>query len=233
MSAPGDLRSLTEISPPSTAVAVFVHRGSDGAHAGLAYRLNTAGEYRLLHQAWHLVTRPSDTVADWSAELRKTLRGEVALWWVLPGLDEDELDSLRTAAAQVAQSLGERQLPYSMDRRDAAIDSQGVVNLGESLGLTCSSLVRLVFENAGVALLDANSWESDRSADRVLEDIVVHQRIVEALKKRDPAHAGRVQQDVNCVRVRAEEVAACSGCEPRPVSFVDAEVLGRSILARL
>jgi len=221
-----DLHPLTAGSPPTSDAAVFVHEGPIGAHVGLVYRTATSGLHRLLHQAWHYDTH-DDTIADWSVVAR------ASLWWVIPGLDPYELADLRMAAMRTANGLMERQIPYAMDRKDAAIDSEGVVDLRASLGLTCATFVLLLFESANLQLIDAASWARDRSAARQAEDAAVHRRMVEYLRKEDPLHADRVQGDVECVRVRAEEVAVSSGITARPVGFSTADPLGRDLISRI
>lgn len=226
MSAAGDLLPLTAETPPSVAAAVFVHGGFVGAHVGLAYFVDDLGEYRLLYQAWHHITSPKDRIDDHLAKTRKNL------WWVVPGLDEYDLISLRSTINRVALSLEGRQLPYAFDRANASIDASGVIDLGTSVGLTCSTFAMLVFEAAKVALLDESTWETGRSPERKLADTAIYSSLVARLQD-DPIHAKRIEDDVECVRVRAEEVAACSGCVARPVAFAEAEALGRALLTRL
>lgn len=226
MSAAGDLLPLTTDAPPSVQAAVFVHGGFVGAHVGLAYFVDDLGEYRLLHQAWHHITSPRAKIDDHAA------RAGRALWWVVPGLDEDDLISLRSTINRVALSLEGRQLPYAFDRANASIDAAGIIDLGASVGLTCSTFAMLVFEAAKVALLDEGSWETGRSPERKRDDRDVYRSLVTRLQD-DPIHASRIASDVECVRFRAEEVAACSGCTSRPVGFTEAEVLGRALLTRL
>jgi hypothetical protein len=121
-------------------------------------------------------------------------------------------------------------LPIGLAIRDAGAGEGGVIDLRTSLGLTCSSFVLVLFQAARVPLLDARSWDSDRSPPHVAADEAAQRTIVEALRRQDPAPASRVERDVGCTRVRAEEVAAASTFALRPASFREVEPVGREVL---
>lgn len=223
---PVDLHPLDGASVPSHPAAAVVHPSIVGAHVALFYQSDDSGSRRLLHQAWHHKTCDDDpgTYAD---------EAEIALQWVAPGLDDDELNDLRTHAALVAKHIRARTIPYAIAARDAAILSDGSVTLGESLGLTCATFLLALFDAAQVKLLALGSWDTDRTAERCDEDEAAQRQIVLHLRSHDPGHARLVEQDVGCTRVRAEEVAAASGMTERPADFARVEPEGRSVLSRL
>lgn len=221
-----DLQVLDGNSLPGYPAAAVVHPSIVGAHVALLYQSDDSGSRRLLHQAWHHKTCDDDPRAY-------AHQAKVALQWVPPGLDDDELNDLRTHAALVAKHIRARTIPYAIAVRNAAFLSDGSVALGESLGLTCATFLLALFEAARVKLLALGSWDTDRTPERREEDEAAQRLIVSHLQGYDPEHARLVEQDVGCTRVRAEEVAAASGVTERPADFARVEPEGRSVLSRL
>jgi hypothetical protein len=212
-------------APPGVDAAVFLHTGPVGAHVGVLYRASDEGEQRLVHQAWHHDSRV-DEIPVYATE------SGLPLWWVPPGLDQDELADLRSHAALVARRLRDGEIPYAFDPKDASVRSDGFVSLGRSLGLTCATFVMKVFEFARVQLLRGETW-TQRSPERRSEDEAAQRALVGYLHREAPEHAARIEREVGCIRIRAEEVAAASGFEQRPVPFADAEAAGRSLLGAI
>lgn len=221
-----DLQTLPMREAPARAVAgLCALPGAVGAHVGIVYCADDEGTRRVLHQAWHHDTRDEsvDCFVDGSAK---------PCLWVQPGLDVDEQNDLRTMARLVASRLSENRLPYALLRRDATVGQDGVVALGQSIGLTCATFVLLLFAAASVPLLDEPSWEP-RSEPRRRADETAQEALVQHLERRWPEHARRVREESGCTRFRAEEVAAASHLCERPVAFSTVEPLGAALLGRL
>lgn len=220
---------LTLEAPPSVEAALFVHASPVGAHVGVLYRVTDGGGFRLLHQAWHCDSRDDD--------LAEYLQSPDALLWVVPGLDEDEQEDLRTHARLVSQRVREKSIPYAFRPQNASFGADGSVSLGESLGLTCATFVIRLCDAARVKLVNEVSWNSGRSAERANEDMAVHEKLVNLLaassKPETRKHAASVKSEIEAPRIRAEEVAAASGFKVRPVSYAMAGPAGSQLLAQI
>jgi hypothetical protein len=202
---------------PTSKSAVTVSRGAAGAHVGIWYA--TGGEPRHLHLAFHheLCDEP------WSVAPTN---------WITPGY-KDPVDLVRSLAALVANRHADGCIAYALQPANAVIDpSSGEIQLNQSLGLTCSTLVVRLFASAGVPLVDEMSWELSRSESRVAEDTVAQQVLVAYLRRRDAAHASAVEREVGCTRIRAEEVAAASASTVT-VSFNSVVDFASALLAEL
>ena len=221
--------SLVPHPPPKVVAALFVQRGSVGAHVGVLHA-DDAGTLMLLHQAWHHVSlheKLEDCLADPEQD---------SLFWVPPGLDEDEQNDLRAHAVLVAKRFHEGGLPYAFAPKNAVVGPDGRVNLGESYGLTCATFVILLFKAAHIPLVDEATW-LQRTPVREAEDRHVQEQIVDWLaqrgKEENIRQADCIAAEVGSVRIRAEEVAGASSCASRPINFMTAETLGKNVLAAL
>lgn len=228
MTASPQLHTLRAGSTPDVVAAVFVHRSPVGAHVGVCF-CDDERNARLLHQAWHHDTRCEDAVS-YAAELQKS--DEMAVWWLQPALNDDELLDLRQHARLVAMRLQGGGIPYALNPRNASISRQGAIDLRDSLGLTCATLVTRLFDAARIPLIDEATWDQ-RNPERIEEDSAAQRKLVEYLRQQDAEHASRVERDVGCARVRAEEVAVASTMASRPATLTVVEPPGRALVARV
>lgn len=136
---------------PVESAAVTIMKGAVGGHVGLFYQFNDDGARRHLHLAWHL-RLDDDPAAPADAS------------WVKPRLTQDELDNIADAAHRVATLYQDGLVPYAFDA-NARFDSNGRLQLDQSLGLTCATFIIRLFEYAGIVLLDEQTWDQDRSAN--------------------------------------------------------------------
>lgn len=223
------VRPLSSSAPPSVAAALFVHRGAVGAHVGMIHSDDT-GTVRVLHQAWHHDSR-NDTLAAYEAE-----PGQVPLFWVPPGLDDDEQEVLRAQVALAARHLPPDGLRYAFRDDGASVGPDGEIQLGTSDGLSCATFVTLLFKAARVPFVDKESWATRTSA-REAEDRAAQEKLIKYLAasrdEDDRKQAKLLVAEVGTPRIRAEEVAAASGSPQRPVEFTTAEALGRELLAEM
>jgi hypothetical protein len=202
---------------PAKDAVVTVMRSPVGAHVGILYRADDDGARRHLHLAWHF-------------RLQNDTAPPVEAFWVEPRLDELELSDVRASARLIAQRQQDGLVPYAFRALDARFDSAGTLQLNKSLGLTCATFVILVFDHAGIALLEMRTWNHDRSVERKREDDAAQSRLVGYLQGFDKQHAKLVEAEVGCTRIRAEEVAAASGMTGHPITFARAESVGRRVL---
>ena len=209
---------------PAGPAGVIAHVSPVGAHVGLAFA-DDVGVF-VIDQAWHFQTR----CQEFDAFVESS---PVPVLWSRPGFDNDSAEDLATIARLVARRLVDNQLPYALALRDAHMDEDGVIDLRASLGLSCSSFLVVMFRAARVPLLDLTTWEAQRTEARRSEDSAAQTRIVEFLRPRHREHAQRVEAEVGCTRIRAEEVAAGSTFEQRPVTLRDTEARARVLLTLL
>jgi len=157
--------------------------------------------------------------------------------WVQPGLDAYEQAALRAYAVRVAAALPAGGLPYGFPPGPAGFGPDGSVDLGESVGLTCSTFVTRLFDAAKVPLLQEATWASNRTAERVQEDTAVQEHLVAWLARGHAPDAARqaerLKSSIGSPRIRAEEVAAASSFTNRPVDFDTVEPAGRELLDHL
>jgi hypothetical protein len=134
----------------------------------------------------------------------------------------------------IARKHQSGRMPYAL-ARGAEFDSQGTLQLNQSLGLNCATFVLRVFQHARIQLLDEAAWDRDRSDERKQEDIAAQRELVERLRSKPEyrSHADLVEREVGCTRIRAEEVAAATGMTGRPIPFGRAEPEGRRVLAMI
>jgi hypothetical protein len=188
-------------------------------HVGLSYRADDAGARCHLHLAFHFQLKNDEAP------------GADALW-VTPRLDEIALADVRASAQLIARRHEDGRVPYAFQKGAARFSAAGVLELNGSLGLTCATFLALVFAHAHVPLLDEATWEGGRSPERRAEDEAAQRRLVEYLRQIGAAkHAGLVEKEIPCTRIRAEEVAAASGMTGHPIPFARAAPEGARILA--
>ena len=185
------VRGVTE--HPAHDAVVTVMRGAVGAHVGILYRADDDGKRRHLHLADHYSLRDDESIAD--------------AFWVDPVLDELAVSDLGASARLIAKRYKDNRVPYAFNQKDAKVADDGILRLNQSLGLTCATFVLLVFDHAGISLIEVSTWE-DRTVERKLEDDAAQARLVRHLQTRDPPHAQRVAQEIGCARCLA---VSCRG----------------------
>lgn len=189
--------------------------GDDGQrHVGIVHRAE-AESARLLDLGWHHVLRDRE------------LTGKAAYLWVATSVHELLARSVAAWCRRIAARQAAGGLPYGIAYRPltASIDPIGRVDLGGLVGLTCATFVLVVFERAGVLLVDVASWPPRP------EDVAWQFQIVAALERDgvSAGHVDRIRADVGCARFRPEEVAGGAAMRDLPASFEEAAKAGRLI----
>jgi hypothetical protein len=209
---------------PTEAAVVTVELNDDHttAHVGLLYQSNEDETPQHLHLAWHMRLQ-NDSAAPLEA------------YWVKPHRTADELEAVADTAHLVATQYQDGGVPYAFDPADARFTPDGTLQRDQSRGLTCATFLVVLFEYAGIHLVERTTWEQHRSAERRREDEKFQRKLVEHLRRTPDhrAHADLIASEVGCTRFRAEEVAAASGMTGHPVPFARAEPAGRRVLAML
>ena len=203
-------------------LAIFVIRTDAGTHTGILHRSKNL--LNMIDQMWHerLRSRPVRTDDSFSC--------------VIPDLEPEEINDVtgicRLIEARMADPDPVRRfrIPYALRYGGARFEQQtGNLNLGAATGLTCSTFVLSVFDSASVPLVDLTDWKS-RPEDRER-----HQQLITAMEAggASPDHISTVRAEVDCARVRPEEVAGCGLADSLPARFDEARFAGEWILTQL
>ena len=192
----------------ASAVALMV--GAVRLHTGIAFRRRD-DSIEILHLASHCKVRAAPT-AGWS--------------YAVPVLDV--IDLVLLAAYCVMLDRERPLIPYGLKFEESSLDDDGRFTPGPNeSGMTCSTFVLAIFEWATIPLLSRESWPSRPDDTEAQLKLVAYLRTTDATKE----HIEAVEREVGCMRIRPEEVAAATTTEPRPIGFVDAEVIGLEVLA--
>lgn len=190
-------------------------RGAVRFHAGIAYHPEAGNRtLRILHLAGHCVIG-----ATWKLDE----------WVQVPcALDEYDLELLSTACEAVRKASA--QVPYGLASAESGFDSfANWVSGREDSGLTCATFVQKVFEYAGIALADVKQWVRRPGDDLAAQSLI---KYLADTRQCDADHLELLRsQAPGFVRLRPEEVAACSAAQDRPVGFRTAWHVGLCIRA--
>ncbi len=184
-------------------------------HIGLLYRDINSDAIVLLHLAFHL-----------------DLRCHIPMngLWVDPDFDLPRLRQVAAISRQVWAKNGKR-VPFGISRPNDCFDHETYEFLIQPSrhGLTCATFVLAMFLEAGLEIVEYDSWPSRP------EDVAWQEEILAKLRSRqaDPDHVAAVEQDIGCIRVRPEEVAGAAALSPHPVNFQRTEPIAEDILRRL
>jgi hypothetical protein len=200
--------------------AVAVADGDYGAHIGITYRCAKRKTLRVLHLASHLKLKdevPAASKPPWA-------------FFVQPEIDEEDLKLLAVFCTKRARAP--QDIPYGFRYADSTFDPTGgrfMVGQGE-VGLTCATFVLAMCKWAGIELVDATTWKAQP------DDESFKTAMIEALARHaDKEHIKALRRDLEpkSPRFRAEEVAACTAFETRPVTFDCAQLAGQAVVERL
>jgi hypothetical protein len=203
--------SFSRTEAPELAIRIMLT--SDGTHAGLLYRFQN--DLFHLDLLWHENLR-----------IAKVGANDQAMSCVIPDfLPEEMFDATITCELIVNRKFSGRgqRAPYGFGMpQDVQINDDGELIWGGGVGLTCSTFVLAVFEAARIPFIDLCGWrprplDDQRHADllRRMEEGIPEYGIPPA--PRD--HIEKVRQELPCVRVRPEEVAAVGLSPERPAQF--------------
>lgn len=188
------------------AVAVFL--SEDARHVGVLFVHPEEGDVLSLHLLGHhelFIDEPS-------ADTR----------WVVPAHSPEELIGVQVLAALVQEQYAEGRLPYGLDARSAAFGLDGRLHHQDGAGLTCSTLVAVLFASSGLPLILLETW-ADAPAGRRAQDARAQQKLIDSLSARPfagPDWLARIQAEVGqSPRLLPIEIAAASGSSGTPLSF--------------
>jgi hypothetical protein len=183
-------------------------------HTGLVY--NRDGRLSHLHLVWdeRLVDEPLPS-------------GHA---YVIPNLPAARLAFFEVLFRKIAEA-GLRPhyaLKYPRNAQFVSEEMGIRLDLGDALGLNCSTFALAAFASYGAKFIDLTTWPNDR-----LADIEWQGQLMNWLQGTAPSHATLVEPEIGCQRVRPEEAAGACLHGSYPARFADAERASQRILAML
>lgn len=201
-------------------VAVGITRvSSEQMHAGLLYRSPVDDRIHLLHFCWHRYGR--DEIADPQHH---------EYFWVAPPIRRSVARNLAVFCQDVARQQSFKTIPFAFRIDNSAVfDTDGRLVAASGQGLTCATFVMTMFASMGPGnrLVASETWPQ-----RVCDD-AWFQRIIAAMRARDPAHAQELERQRDAARFRPEEIVGAASVPLRPVEFLNALQSGREVLKRM
>jgi hypothetical protein len=204
------------------AVAVSLdHADPHGSHAAIIYK-NENGTYSTIHQCWYMRFSQRDLDEDFG--------------FAVPEIDERLADQVAGLCRLIRDNSPRIPFSFRFDLNARFCTRTGeLLTLGDAQELTCSHFVVVVFQSAGIQLIDLDGWPLGRDAD-----IRRQNELLDRLRRntRPPPPAEfleRAESEIGRYpRVRAEEVAgACleeSVGEFVPVPYQCCEPNGQAVL---
>ncbi|MBK9646207.1 MAG: hypothetical protein IPO67_13830 [Deltaproteobacteria bacterium] len=134
------------------------------------------------------------------------------------------IGDLCDAAERFWLKNGRRSVPFGLDLRGVSLLPDTTLSVEGAGGLTCATLIVLLFEHINAPLLRREEWEQTPS-EQATRRRAAWQRM------NPPAHpppdrARTTPPRLTIHRFRPEEVAAASGLPDRPVGFNEATHAG-------
>lgn len=215
------LKSIDEFQTHPSKVGVFVGFSSgSNMHCGILFKdSNSLNSFNALHLAWHSVLN-----------LEKDSKNISEYYWIVPSIDIERIVAISAVCRKVFRRNRDDGLPYGLMYQKSKIDKDGTLLLADGEhGLTCSTFVLAVFEEARINLIDIGSWGPRN------EDIEWHSEIVQFLKvtqdryKISDDHIKNVEGEIGCSRFRPEEVAASTRFRINPGRTEEVRTIGARI----
>lgn len=207
------------INLPEFTIRVLIGKPEGGLslHTGIIFKYK--GEVHFLHLAWHHI-------------LKKEVPPDVSNYEQIKFLDfpffdlKDESYFRRKAIIPyflLVHELNNGSIPYAILYHSTKFMETGELDLGEGeFGLTCATFVLAIFQSKGINLIDTETWSHREEDNEFFDSIYGH---LENHTSED--HKNHLLSNKECVRYRAEEVAASSTkYDGLPISFNQAEPLG-------
>lgn len=147
-------------------------------------------------------------------------------WFVPPASNETVIGDLCDAAERFWLKNKKCTIPFFWDLRGFSLLPDTTLLLDGTGGLTCATLIVLLFEHINAPLLCREQWERAPDERRRREDEQAWQRISPPSRSPSPDRARTTPPRLTIHRFRPEEVAAASGFSDRPVGFNEATHAG-------
>jgi hypothetical protein len=222
-------------------VGIVAGRCGEGTHTGIIYVHD--GQLLICHQLWNYIFSNEPTQS-----LRFFPNGYI---YSIPNLEPEQSNDIINWCRLISRRyIGPNIVGFGRGRghafpfafrydRDTTIVPPGSPQAGtiiltrEGMGLTCSLFVLAVFDRAGIRLVDVGNWQP-RS-----DDAERHRNLIRALRGN---HGGEplteedfrdLEAQIDCVRIRPEELIAACTQNDRPSLFEPTSKIGEWILKML
>jgi hypothetical protein len=214
--------------PTDPALAIFIMRTEDGTHTGILFRMN--GVLLIQDVMWHELFR--------SAQCPPKVPHFVML-----ALEPEQEHRVRMMCQLIhdrqnsRDSSSEYKIPYAFRLGNDRFNAKTAeFKLEDGLGLSCSTFVLIVFDSVYVPLVNFEGWpkrEDDKKRHEALLDKMRNGIPKYSIPPAKPEHVERVAAEVDCIRVRPEEVAATGLYNDLPARFAQLEPGGTWILSQI
>jgi hypothetical protein len=201
------------------AVAVAIGRTNTpphNTHTGVIYKHGVG--LRMIHLGWHHQLHDS----EWKYGQNYA--------HVVPNLPRERANAVAALCRLIRRK--HPGIPYAFrlveDVRFNTTTGDIILSRG-ALGLNCSSFVLIVFLQAGIRLIQLDTWE-ERAEDRQWQ-----QYLLDLLSRTNaPAeHVEAVREEIGSARIRPEEVAGACLEDDLPASFARCRDNGQAIVNAL
>jgi hypothetical protein len=153
-------------------------------------------------------------------------------WFVPPASNAQVIGDLCDAAERFWLKNGRRSVPFGLDLRGISLLPDTTLSVEGAGGLTCATLIVLLFEHINAPLFRREEWERTPSEQRRRDDERAWQRI-NPPSRSSSDRTRATPHKLTTHRLRPEEVAAASGLRDRPVGFDHATIAGQDVLNQL
>jgi hypothetical protein len=223
-------RAALDNDPAVLAVAIRVFSPGQ-AHVGIAYRDNRGNDsMSLLHLA---------TYCDLRVDLDATPTSGGYVWFV-PRLPLDAQKFIATRCRAIAKQKPLIRYGFSLNPT-CFFDPDGTMHSLPGTGLTCATFVLRVFSTCRWPLVDEGTWpvrQDDEARFRDLHQEIQRHAELLCLKfglnlSDESKYIDHMADELPCVRIRPEEVAAACEQLRLPAVFAQCEPAGRALIAKL
>lgn len=154
-------------------------------------------------------------------------------WFVPPASNEQVIGDLCDAAERFWLKNGRRSVAFGLDLRGVSLRPDTTLSVEGAGGLTCATLIVLLFEHINAPLLRREEWERAPDERRRGDDERAWRRMNPPSPSPAADRTRTTPPRLTTHRFRPEEVAAASGLPDRPVGFELASKLGQDVLNHL
>lgn len=165
--------------------------------------------------------------------LRCELEFTEPAWFVPPASSPQVIGDLCDAAERFWRQNEKRGIPFFWDLRGVHLLPDKTLLLDGTGGLTCATLILLLFEHINAPLLCREQWERAPDKRRRREDEQTWQRISPPSRSASSDRAHTNPPSLTIHRFRPEEVAVASGLPERPVGYCEATHASQLLLSLL
>jgi hypothetical protein len=173
--------------------------GATQFHCGVLYAYG--GEVKLLHLARNFDLRDEAPTSNYG--------------WADVAVAPADKALVAILAKKFAHA--KNKVPYGFERNGITIDNDNgqLVTTTQGKGLTCATLVTLLFETHGLPLLREGDWPE-------MANIEWQTDMLRDLRSLVPLHAQAVERDIGCRRFTPQEVVGAATIKKWPVGWEDA-----------